>query len=48
MNTILTIRDQKNLAEAKDVPLAKVVQQAVHNLQEVMEQGGGTGGFPPT
>ncbi len=42
MNTILTIRDQKNLAEAKDVPLAKVVQQVVHNLQEVMEQGGGT------
>ncbi|GAA3990747.1 PAS domain-containing sensor histidine kinase [Hymenobacter antarcticus] len=42
MNTILTIRDQKNLAGAKEVPLAKVVQQVVHNLQEVMEQCGGT------
>ncbi|TGE16275.1 sensor histidine kinase [Hymenobacter elongatus] len=42
MNTILAIRDQKNLAEAEAVPLAEVVQQVVQNLQEVVAQCGGT------
>jgi len=42
MNTILAIRDQQNLAEAEAVPLAEVVQQVVQNLQEVVDQCGGT------
>ncbi|MFD2786202.1 sensor histidine kinase [Hymenobacter rubripertinctus] len=42
MNTILAIRDQKSLAEAEAVPLAEVVQQVVQNLQEALDQCGGT------
>lgn len=42
MNTILAIRDQQSLAEAEAVPLAEVVQQVVQNLQEVVDQCGGT------
>jgi len=42
MNTILSIRDQEKRAETEALPLAEVVQQVVQNLQEVVDQCGGT------
>lgn len=42
MNTILTVRDQQHLAAAEAVPLADVVRQVVQNLQEAVDQVGGT------
>jgi PAS domain S-box-containing protein len=40
MSTILTIRDQQDVALAEQVPLAEVVGQVLQNLQEVLQQCG--------
>ncbi len=42
MNTILAIRDQAGVVEVEAVPLVQLVQQVVENLQEVVDQCGGT------
>ncbi|TGE06327.1 PAS domain-containing protein [Hymenobacter fodinae] len=40
MNTILTIRDQRDVAQPEQVPLAEVVEQVLENLQEMLQQCG--------
>ncbi len=42
MNTILSVRDKLGLAGSEVVPLAEVAHQVVQNLQEVLDQCGGT------
>ncbi len=42
MHTILAIRDEDGVVEAEAVPLAEVVGEVVNNLQEVVDQCGGT------
>ncbi len=42
MNTILALDHKNDLVHFEDVPLAEVVQQVVQNLQEVVNECGGT------
>lgn len=42
MNTILAIRNKEGLTEQHDVLLAEVVEQVVQNLQEALNECGGT------
>ena len=42
MNTILSIRDKESLVQTESVPLVEVVQQAIQNFQEALNDCGGT------
>lgn len=41
LNTVLAIRDQQDVQEPEQVPLADVCQQAMHDLREALHQCGG-------